>query len=331
MKKKSIILIICFFASIALNVSAQIRIGVYVASDVLSKEYKTVLATEIVNAFQESNQYIAVNRSATVFDALQFARSIQQKGHVETKQVLSTTSEDAESQICVVDVIEVDKTIYHFTATVLDASTNALINQTSTSTPTSEIGYSKLLEIAQKLTSQLLPDVQRSNLDFKSLQATSDVEMARKNVEKNSKYNISYAAFKQRFVGYGSQSTNNDASNYYLGASYDVKLAGDIMWVIPSITAFGTGLGAGLSDKIDTKTKLTIIFGSIGASLIPTIICYCVASGYERKAWKEYRKPYDDAVKDLEKARKYQKRASLQISPAVGYDWAGVGLRVTIH
>ena len=330
MKKISIILMSCCLMSVTLSISAQTRVGVYVVSDVLTDEYKSVLVSEIETAFNRSNQYIVINRSKEDHDALQFARKIHEKGHIDDKQTLNSTNEYGESQLCVIKVYEVDN-MYYFAATLSDASTNARIKSTLEDMPKSEMRFPKILEIAEKLSSQLLPDVQRSNLDFKSLQATSEVEMARKNVEKNSKYNISHAAFKQRFVGYHSSSPDNDASKYYLGKSKDVKLAGNMLWLIPGITAFGTGLGAGISDKIDTKTKLTIIFGSIGASLIPTIICYCVAPGYERKAWKEYRKPYDDAVKDLEKARKYQKRASLQISPAVGYDWAGVGLRVTIH
>ena len=323
MKKISIILMSCCLMSVTLSISAQTKVGVYVLTD----EYKSVLISEIETAFNRSSQYIVINRSKEDHDALQFARKIHEKGHIDDKQTLNSTNEYGESQLCVVKVYEVDN-MYYFAATLSDASTNARIKSTLEDLPKSEMRFPKILEIAEKLTSQLLPDVQRSNLDFKSLQATSDVEMARKNVEENKRYDITYATFKNSPRKY---TDNCPAADYYMDKYYRLNEAGYVViGVVGGLGIIGFFM-YGLLGKEDINTKLIICSSGMTASCLPGIVLYSVAPAYRKKAWKEYRKPYDDAVKDLDKARKYQQRASLQISPAIGYDWAGIGFRVTIH
>lgn len=322
--KKSIIFL-CLIICTIIQVSAQTRIGVYTYG-VLSENYNTLLGDNLVEAFTESNQYIAVNRSASLFQMLQKARSIQEKGHIDQSQILSTSKEHGETHICAVDVIEIDY-MYVFRASLLDATTNEVQKTASAEVAKSEIGYTKILETAQKLSARLVPGIRPSDSDLKSLQATSDMELARRRVEENRMYDISYAAFKQDYR----KITLNSSSRYYINQYDQAMFVGNILWTVPPIIALGCGLGVGLSNDIYNEYKLPIIFGAIGASILPSIICYCVAAGDKKKAWKEYRKPYDDAVKDLEKVRKYQQRASVELSPAVGYDWAGASLRITIH
>ena len=196
--KKSIILL-CFVFCTILSLSAQTRIGVYTYG-VLDENYNTLLGDNLVEAFTESNQYIAVNRSASLFHMLQKARSIQEKGHIDQSQILSTSKEYGETQICAVDVKEIDN-MYIFRATLLDATTNEVLKTASAELAVSQIGYVKILEISQRLSARLITgsNTQQTSSNLNSLQATSDVELARKRVEENRQYDISYAEFKNEW------------------------------------------------------------------------------------------------------------------------------------
>ncbi len=69
-----------------------------------------------------------------------------------------------------------------------------------------------------------------------------------------------------------------------------------------------------------------ITIPAVIAVCLPQIMCLSVGASYKKKAWKAYRKPYDDAMKEL---RKNEKHISMQLSPSVGTAWAGVGVRIT--
>ena len=326
MKKITISLMLLFLMSTCL--SAQTRIAVYV-SGILSENYNTLLGDNLVETFAESNQYIAVNRSAALNSILKKAQSIQENGHIDYTQVVSATKQYGESQLCAVNVIEIDY-MYVFRASLLDVLTNTVIKTASAEAPKSEIGYTKILEIAQKLSNRLLPNVQQSNnSNLSSLKTASEIELAKKRVEETRQYDISYAAFKTREKGFNSH-PNFDAIKFYNEKYYDTKMVGDIMWVPPPAAALGVGMGVGLTNTLDTKQKLAISFGVIGATILPSIICYSAAAGYRKRAWKEFRKPYDNSIKELKEARKYQ-RASLELAPTVGYDWAGLSLRLKLN
>lgn len=326
MKKITISLMLLFLMSTCL--SAQTRIAVYV-SGILSENYNTLLGDNLVETFAESNQYIAVNRSAALNSILKKAQSIQENGHIDYTQVVSATKQYGESQLCAVNVIEIDY-MYVFRASLLDVLTNTVIKTASAEAPKSEIGYTKILEIAQKLSNRLLPNVQQSNnSNLSSLKTASEIELAKKRVEETRQYDISYAAFKMRGKGFNSH-PNFDAIKFYNEKYYNTKMVGDIMWVLPPVAALGVGMGVGLTNTLDTKQKLAISFGVIGATILPSIICYSAAAGYRKRAWKEFRKPYDNSVKELKEARKYQ-RASLELAPTVGYDWAGLSLRLKLN
>lgn len=321
--KKTIILL-CLLVSTIFYTSAQTRIGVYTYG-VLPENYNTLLGDNLVEAFTESNQYIAVNRSASLFQMLQKARSIQEKGHIDQSQVLSTSKEYGETQICAVDVIEIDY-MYVFRATLLDATTNEVLKTASAEVAKSEIGYTKILEIVQKLSVRLVPGTRQNDSDLNSLKATSDVELARRRVEENRMYDISYATFQNNTKKYREECT---ATNYYLNKANSLNSTGTLLFclMVPPV-GLAAGLGIGLTaDNLETGQKIGIIAGIVTAAMIPGIVCWSVAPSCKKKAWKAYREPYDNAIKDLESARKYRQRASLEIAPAVSYDWAGVSLK----
>lgn len=338
--KKSIILL-CFVFCTILSLSAQTRIGVYTYG-VLDENYNTLLGDNLVEAFTESNQYIAVNRSASLFHMLQKARSIQEKGHIDQSQILSTSKEYGETQICAVDVKEIDN-MYIFRATLLDATTNEVLKTASAELAVSQLGYVKILEISQRLSARLITgsNTQQTSSNLNSLQTTSDVELARKRVEENRQYDISYAEFKNEWSKDKTYRTNKylqkcEAAQHYMRVNEGLNLAGGTLLGVGVVGAGTAALCFGLplehvNSEAERKSKITAMLYTMGACVLPGIVLLSVAPACKRKAWKECRRPYDDAVKDLEKARKYQQRASLEFSPAIGYDWAGVSLKVKFN
>lgn len=134
-------------------------------------------------------------------------------------------------------------------------------------------------------------------------------------------YDISYWEFCYDIKKF----QDNPTTGYLLEKSRKVKEAGNWLWFLPVVTAFGVGMGVGLElGEEDPGLACAIIFPTIAASALPTIICYSTASAYKKKAWKVYRKPYDDAVKNMQMKEKH---ITLQFSPSMGRDWAGVGIR----
>lgn len=336
--KKVFFILSCFLMSTSLYLSAQTRIAVYV-SGVLDENYETLLGDKLVDAFAESNEYIAVNRSAALKPLLEKARYIQQSGHVDYSQVASVNQTYGETLLCGVNVIEIED-MYVLQVTLLDIQTNTVKKTASADFAKKDLKYTKILEVSQIIRDRLLPGLKNSNsgnissanagknsyANTSSSIANSDVELARKRVEENRKYDISYAEFKYNYRT-SDAFTLSPSSQYYMDKSRNTKYAGNWLWYLPFATGLGVGLGVGLAD-LDKKIKIYSICGAIGASMIPSFSCYIAASGYKRKAWKEYRKPYDDSVKELNNARKYRQRASVNIAPAVGYDWAGVNMRI---
>ena len=138
-----------------------------------------------------------------------------------------------------------------------------------------------------------------------------------KMLEAYKEYNISYSEFCFNIEKFRDHPT----TGYLIEKSYNVKTVGHYLWLIPPFIALGVGAGAGLGLGYDPALACAVIFPSIAASMLPSIICYAASASYKKKAWKAYRQPYDNAVKDL--------HVSLQISPSVGYNWAGVVMRIT--
>lgn len=335
MKRFTVFLLLYFWMSAGLCFSEQIRIAVYV-SGVLSENYRTLLGDNLVETFAESNQYIAVNRSAALNSMLKEAQSIQENGHIDYTQVVSATKQYGESQLCAVNVIEIDY-MYVFRASLLDVLTNTVIKTASAESSKNEIGYTKIIEIAHKLSYRLLPNEKQSdNTMFNSLKAASDIDLARRRVEENKMYDISYAEFKENGEYFSNQ---NPESRHYMKVKSDLNLGGTLTMIL--VGGGGAAIFAGIyGDKLakenyntmdEKNSMITAMVCGMVASFIPGIVLLSTASAYKKKAWKAYRKPYDDAVKDLNDARKYQRSSSLQFYPTGGSDWAGIGMKVTFN
>ena len=142
-------------------------------------------------------------------------------------------------------------------------------------------------------------------------------------LEAYKQYDISYSEFCYDINKFQDLPT----TGYLLTKSNKIKEVGHYLWTLPPFTALGVGAGVGLGlGESDPGLACAIIFPTIVASALPSIICYSIASGYKKKAWKAYRKPYDDAVRDLQGK---EMRISLRFSPSVGHNWAGVGMQMS--
>ncbi|MBR1787349.1 MAG: hypothetical protein IJ756_09365 [Paludibacteraceae bacterium] len=183
--------------------------------------------------------------------------------------------------------------------------------------------FSKAIEI-KKLMEETYKDEIAERKRAEEARKKADIEDSmRRELLMYKQYDISYSEFcynKNRYL-------NNELTGYYLKKSEKIRKAGNWLWFLPAYTALGVGLGVGSSNGMNTNKKLIIISSSVGASLLPSILCYSIAPAYKKKAWKEYRKPYDNALKDLRRTQKSY--STLQISPIATYDYAGVNINVT--
>lgn len=170
MKKK--ILLLCLWMGTSLLLSAQNfsvsqtgqttqkKIAVYV-SGVLSDERNTALADNLMEAFAESDKYIAVNRSREVYDLMKKAQTIQQNGHIDITQVANFTKQFGEDQLCAVSVIKIDNT-FVFRATIVELTTGVIIKSTSykeyynSYSNDNNIPYDVIYKASQKLIEGLL-------------------------------------------------------------------------------------------------------------------------------------------------------------------------------
>lgn len=316
-----------FVLSFALSLCAKTSVGVYVSGD-MDENYKTLLGNKLVEAFTASDQYIAVNRSTALNAILKEAHATMRKGNVDYTQVVNATKQSGETQLCGVSVYIIDN-MYIFSATLLDVLTNTVIRTASAECVIDELKYPKIVKISETLAAGLIPDLKQTSSDMTSVIKASELGVAAKEVQKNKKYNIPYAAFKQEFRGhdmdgnYKGNHTGIDASDYYLQKSSKSTYVGHWLWVIPPFVALAAGAGVGLTDLGELNSmKAPIVIGAIVGSMLPTFSCYIAGAAYKRQAWKEYKRPYNDALKDYNRLKKEYK-ISLRLSPAVGYDWAG--------
>ncbi len=144
-------------------------------------------------------------------------------------------------------------------------------------------------------------------------------ESKQKKLEEYKQYDISYAEFCYKI----NEFYDKPATGYLLERSDKVKKVGHYLWTIPPLVAFGVGMGVGLAvGESDPVLACAIIFPVIAASMLPSILCYASASSYKKKAWKAYRQPYDNAARKI---------VTIHLSPSVGYNWAGVGMRIRFN
>lgn len=324
MKKIIMLCLLFLFPFVVMEIQAQTRISISVIGS-LDENYSRLLANKMVQAFSKSSEYIAVNRSASLNEVIKQTHTLQRNGNIDYTQVVNAAKQYGETQLCIVDVFPIEN-VYEFSATLIDLQKNTVSSTASTECIISELNVQTLVEISNTLTKELVPGLEQTNSDLSSIQKKAEIDMAKKAVEDNKKYNISYAAFKNDIGKYRKEDA---ATNYYIVKRNDTKNAGDIMWLIPGITALGVGMGVGLADLGENNhLKAPIILGSIGVAMLPSFSCYIAAGSYKRKAWKEYRRPYEEALKDYETI-KTENKMGLQITPVAGYDWAGARFVVT--
>lgn len=152
MKKISILLLL---VGISLSITAQTRISVFVTSKVLSEDYQAFLTDQLVEAFTNSNQYIAVNRSNELNELLNQVHAIQDNGYIDPKQIVNATKQYGETQVCGVNVYSVDDQ-YVFQISLVDIATAQIIKTVSAYTSKDYWGFNSALEIAKELTAKLM-------------------------------------------------------------------------------------------------------------------------------------------------------------------------------
>lgn len=143
-------------------------------------------------------------------------------------------------------------------------------------------------------------------------------------LEEYQEYNISYSEFCH---SYWNLNINKPAIKNYLGESEDIYHAGNYLWIITCLTAGISTMCTVLNYNVEKDLYAPVILGSTAAASIPSLLCYSFASAYRRKAWKLYRKPYDDALK----AQQKQYATTFKLSPIVSTDWVGVNVRLTFN
>lgn len=330
MKRIIIACLLFLFPFVVVEIQAQTRISISVIGS-LDENYNRLLANKMVQAFSKSSEYVAVNRSASLNEVIKQTHALQRNGNIDYTQVVNAAKQYGETQLCIVDVFPIEN-VYEFSATLIDLQKNTVSSTASTECIISELNVQTLVEISNTLTKELVPGLEHSNSDLSTIQKKAEVDLAKQNVEKNKKYNISYAAFKQEFVTadkWGNRrETDVPAAEYYLNKSAKTFEVGHYLWFIPPCTALLIGTVCGVASFENEKLRVPIAIGCCAASMIPVFSCYIAAGAYKRQAWKAYRQPYMDALDEYNKAAK-TKQIGLQISPAIGYDWAGAQVRIS--
>lgn len=295
MKSKAFLIMLLSFLLLT-SFAQQQKVAVYVTGQ--QTEVNKVLGDKLVEAFARSGKYIAIERTASFLAELSKEQNYQRTGAVDDNEVSRLGKQFGVQLVCVADVSEVFGQKY-VSARLINVETAEVVNTTNTS---SNLGtMDELLRVSNKIANELTEKTAQENTA--------------------SEYNISYSEFCYKIKDY----YNYPTTAYLLEKRDNVKFAGDVLWTLPPLVALGVGMGVGLGLEGQPTLQWTIISSALAASILPSIICYSAAAGYKKKAWKVYREPYDNAVKELKKER----RMSMRITPSVGYGWAGVGVSMT--
>lgn len=297
LKKKIEIIFVLMLSLLSLTSFAQQKkVAVYVTGQ--QTDINKVLGDKLVEAFAKSGKYMAIERTSSFLAELSKEQNYQRTGAVDDNEVSRIGKQFGVQLVCVADISEAYEQKY-VSARLIDVETAEIINATN-------------------MSSQL-----NSIEELKRVSNTIATELTTKTIQENalSEYNISYSEFCYKIKDYYDYPT----TGYLLKKSDNIKFAGNMLWLLPPIVAFGVGMGVGLGLEGQPTLQWTIISSALAASILPSIICYSAAAGYKKKAWKVYREPYDNAVKELKKER----RMSMRITPSVGYGWAGVGVSMT--
>ena len=297
MKKIIEIILVLMLSLLSLTSFAQQKkVAVYVTGQ--QTDINKVLGDKLVEAFAKSGKYIAIERTSSFLAELSKEQNYQRTGAVDDNEVSRIGKQFGVQLVCVADISEAYGQKY-VSARLIDVETAEIINATN-------------------MSSQL-----NSMEELKRVSNTIAMELTTKTVQENalSEYNISYSEFCYKVKGYYDYPT----TGYLLRKSDKTREIGHYLWFLPAFTALGVGMGVGLGLEGQPTMQWTIISSALAASILPSIICYSAAAGYKKKAWKVYREPYDNAMKQL----KNERRVSMQITPSGGYNWAGVGVSMT--
>lgn len=154
MKRYYILIIFLAFAIQAMF--SQTRIAVFAIGD-LQEERCRLLSDQLVEAFAESDKYIAINRQESLNKLVSIATKYQETGRVDFTQAVNATKQYGESQLCAVDVYSIDD-MKVFRATVLDVEKNIVVKTASVAANKDDINYIKLLEISKRLSNRIIGD-----------------------------------------------------------------------------------------------------------------------------------------------------------------------------
>lgn len=294
--KNFLIILLSFY--LFTSFAQQQKVAVYVTGQ--QTDINKVLGDKLVEAFAKSGKYMAIERTSSFLAELSKEQSYQRTGAVDDNEVSRLGKQFGVQLVCVTDVSEVFGKKY-VSARLIDVETAEVVNTSNMSSDFNSM--EELLRVSNKIAN----------------------ELATKTVQDNAgnEYNISYSEFCYKIKDFYDYPT----TGYLLEKRDKIKFAGDMLWFLPAVTALGVGLGAGLAFDGDPALKCAIIFPALAASFIPTIVCYSTAAAYKKKAWKTYREPYDSAVKELKK----RNGLSMQLTPSMGCDWAGVSLRIAFN
>lgn len=149
------LLIVIILINTALGLFAQTKISVFVTSKVLKQDYQAFLTDQLVEAFTNSNQYIAVNRSNEIISVLNTVAEFQENGKIDPKQVVNATKQYGETQVCGVNVYQVDDK-YVFQASLVDVATAQIVKTVSAYSPKDDWEFDSALEVSRQLTAKLM-------------------------------------------------------------------------------------------------------------------------------------------------------------------------------
>lgn len=297
MKQKSIMVFLLLIISFTAFAQQQ-KVAVYVTGQ--QTDVNKVLGDKLVEAFARSGKYMAIERTASFLAELSKEQNYQRTGAVDDNEVSRLGKQFGVRLVCVTDVSEVFGKKY-VSARLIDVETAEVVNTSNMSSDFNSM--EELLRVSNKIANELASKAVQENV--------------------GNEYNISYSEFCYKIKDFYDYPT----TGYLLEKRDEIKFAGDMLWLLPAVTALGVGLGAGLAFDGDPALQCAIIFPALAASFIPTIVCYSTAAAYKKKAWKTYREPYDSAVKELKK----RNGLSMQLTPSMGCDWAGVSLRIAFN
>lgn len=201
--------------------SSQTRIAVFVIGD-MQEERCRLLSDQLVEAFAENENYIAINRQESLNKLVSKTIKIQENGHIDYTQAVNATKQYGESQLCAVEIYSIDN-MKVFRANVLDVEKNIVVKTASVAANKDDINYINLLEISKKLSNRIIGDT-NSRLgtydndlaELKRQDSINKVKAAKEN--RRSKY---VEANAKSMPNWGFSICMNGGYPWHLGGSFE--------------------------------------------------------------------------------------------------------------